>query len=129
MAQAEGIARHRLIQFSAGRPAPLTHQRFVATEGLEPIAGRRFASGDTQIGQQIGNRPAAHQRNAGGYRSALHEMEMAIDKAGRDRSPAEANQMSARTDQPFEAGEGPMGENSLAGDRKGIATRMAEYGA
>src|SRR5208283_4863977 len=99
MAQADRILGQRLIELGARGAALFEHQRFVASERAQPVAGRSLAGGKPQIAEQIANRAASLNRDSGGNGSSFQEMEVRIDKAGSDGAARELDQMSSRTDQ------------------------------
>jgi len=126
VAETQRIAGDGAVEFVAGRTAPIAHQRFVATEGAQPIAGGSAAGGDAEVSKQIIDTAAARHVNAGSYRGRFHEMKVAVDKSGGDRAARQADHSGFLTDQCFQVGELAMGDNEVTPDSDGIAVGMAE---
>ena len=91
-----------MIELGARRPALFEHQRFVASECAQPVAGRRLARGEPQVAEQIADRAASRNGETGGGGSSLAKMDVRIDEAGGDGASRELDQMSSRTDQRFQ---------------------------
>ena len=126
MAQANRIFGGCSIELIAGRASPFAHQRFVAPKRPQPIAGWGFSRGDPQVSQQISNRAASNERNAGCHRRPLHKMLMAIDEARRNYSPAKTHYMSTRTNARFKLVVASMRYNTTGADCDGVAFGMTK---
>src|SRR5277367_6513401 len=126
VAETQGIAGDGAIEFVAGRTTPIAHQRFIATEGAQPITSGSAAGGDAEVGEQIIDPAAACHVNTGGYRSRLHEMKVAVDKSGCDGAARQADHPGFLTDQRFQVGEFAVGNDEVAPDSDSIAVGMAE---
>jgi hypothetical protein len=126
VAQTQRIPGDGAVEFVAGGTAPVAHQRFVATEGAEPVTGGSTAGSDAEVSEQIVHPAAARDVNAGGHRCGLHEMKVAIDKPGRHGTARQADHAGFLTDQCFEVGELAVGDDKITADSDGIAVGMAE---
>src|ERR1035437_780216 len=126
MGQADRTLRQRLIELGARGAALFEHQRFVASERAQPVAGRSLAGGKPQIAQQIANRAASLNRDSGGSGSSLQEMEVRIDEAGSDGAAGELDQMSSRTDQRLQLRKRTVRGDQPARDGNRVATGVAE---
>src|ERR1700677_2995562 len=126
VAEAQGVAGDGAVKFVAGRTAPIAHQRFIATEGAQPITGGSAAGSDAEVSEQIIHAAATRNINARGYRGRLHEMKVAVDKSGRHGAARQADHTGFLTDQRFQVGELAMGSDEVAPDSDGIAVGMAE---
>src|SRR5579863_1734071 len=98
MTQAKRVFRNSLIEFLTRRAAPLTNKGFVTTKRTQPVAWRRLPCRHSQIGEQVAHGSAAQQRKSRGNRCPLHEMQVAVDKAGGYGSPRQPDEVSPRTD-------------------------------
>ena len=126
MAQAQRITGDGAVKFVAAGAPPIEHQRFVAAKRPQPVASRRTSSGDAEVGQEVIDAAAAGNINAGRDGRCLHEMEVAVDKAGGDCATPQPDHPGLLADQRFQIGEAPVGDNQIGGNSDGIAVRMTE---
>lgn len=126
MAQAKRIFGSCSIELVAGRASPFAHQRFVAPKRTQPITGWGFSRGDPQVSQQISNRAASNQRNAGCYRGPFHKMLMAIDETRRNYAPAQAHHMSTWTDKRLKFAVAAVRHNTTGADCNGVTFGMTK---
>src|ERR1700674_5299085 len=96
VAQAQRIAPDRGVELGTRGAEPFTHQSLIAAEGPQPISRRGLAGSDAQVAQQIANAAAAGDVQSRRHRSPFHKVEMAIDKARRNRASSQPNQMGPR---------------------------------
>ena len=125
MAQPQRLLGHHIIKFLTGGTAMLLEQRLIASERLQPIAGRGAGRRLTQFQQQFLDVLGARKLHSGRGGGCLQKMQMGIDESGCDGAPAKPDQMGARSDQRLEVGIAPAGDDAAATDRNRIGVRMA----
>src|SRR5581483_1626987 len=99
MPESKRIFGNRLVELLARWSALLRQQRFIASESSQPVAGRSFARGDTQVGKQVAHCPASPYRKTGCGSRSLKEMQMRVDEARCDRAACQLDEMGAGTDE------------------------------
>jgi hypothetical protein len=124
MPKAEWIFGDCLIKLSSGRASPLTHQRFVAAEGAQPIAGRSFGGRNPQVRQQVADSAASNERQPCRYRRSFHEMLVTINEPGRKHLSTQPDHASAWTDVQLNFVVAAMHKNSAVTYSDGIAAGM-----
>jgi hypothetical protein len=101
MSKPEWIFWDRLIKLGPGRASPITHQRFVAPEGSQPVARRCLGGRNPQVRHQISDSAASNERQPSRHRRSFHEVLMTINEPRRKHIATQPQHVSAWPDVRF----------------------------